>query len=411
MPKSARDIIQKVFKDIEDEEPIYFCVNCIGDDYLKTIAKNLNFFKTCHSCGEETKKAHTPQSIAGKIRSGMERIFQIDKGIYPGYEMSLPKIIGLAIETKSDVICQTVAECLIDPNATENDFYFDGQDYCRADNLFDSEDDARWYYEGDWHHIAKSLSHERRYFNKDAETFFKSLLTEAMDTEHDLFSDESGAIKILNPGSPLYRARIANDPLLRDSILENPGKQLGAPPRRFAANNRMSASGIPFLYTSDTYATCIAEVRLSIGDQVIVGRFETMRELKIFDFSKVDKVEHRRLSRFSPTYYERYHYREMLQFIQELIARPLRTGDTDYVITQAFSEYIRYSSYKFDGVAFRSVQRNEGLNYVLFDEIQIDNYEQEPTPIFPVRISPSSLQRFNIKKVTYETEPAEHINK
>ncbi|KTS78212.1 hypothetical protein NS274_07750 [Pseudomonas oryzihabitans] len=335
----------------------------------------------------------------------MQQLFQVDHGLYPGYEMSLTKIIGIAIETESDVICQTVADCLIDPNATEDDFYFEGQDYCRADFPFDSEEHARWFYEGDWHRIAKSLSHERRYFNKNAESFFESLLTEAMDIDHDLSSDEFGAIKILKTGSSLYRARIANDPSLKKSIEETPEKELGAPPRHLAANNRMSASGIPFLYTSDTDATCIAEVRPSIGDQVIVGRFETTKELRLFDFSKIDQIEHRRLSPFSPVYNKRYHYRAMLHYIQELIARPFRTGDTDYVMTQAFSEHIRYSTYKFDGVAFRSVQRSEGLNYVLFDEIDNDNYEENPKAIFPVKISQTSLRKFAIDKITYKTNP------
>jgi hypothetical protein len=167
----------------------------------------------------------------------------------------------------------------------------------------------------------------------------------------------------------------------------------------------MSAAGIPLMYLSVDSLNFIAEVRPSIGDQVVLAQFVSTEELKFFDFTMLDALKHDPISLFSPSYEKRTDRRLLLEYLHDLIARPVRVSDTDYVMTQALAEYIRYCQYEFDGIAFRSVQRSDGgINYVLFDNSSFESLKSPDwRPKFSLETSAKAVSIHQVEGVSYRT--------
>ncbi|WP_369944454.1 RES family NAD+ phosphorylase [Xanthomonas medicagonis] len=93
----------------------------------------------------------------------------------------------------------------------------------------------------------------------------------------------------------------------------------------------------------------------------------------------------------------------LLEYLHEEIARPVRLNETDYVVTQALADFIRYEKrLAFDGIAFRSVQREGGTNYVLFDRGVSDAIiAPDWRPTFYLVTSPAHVSQHVIKSVRY----------
>ncbi|WP_313326075.1 RES family NAD+ phosphorylase [Pseudomonas qingdaonensis] len=391
--------------ELEDGEPAFACLDCFRDPWLKEIARKLVRPRQCAFCGAETEFAQTPGKIAEVIRDPLMKHYKVDWGQYPGYEMSLAKIIGLGIGSVSTELCHSVADLLVKNDVGEEDFYFHGQDYCVNPSPFESKEDQRFWAESGWHAISTELIHGQRFFNNKAKNFFESLIFEAIWGAKEKL-DAPQAVKEIPAGSPFYRARISKNNAELSEIMDDPGLNLGAPPRQKAANNRMSAAGVPLMYVSGDVNTCIAEVRPSIGDQVVVGKFTSTKVMRIFDFTVLENLEHESISIFHPLYDNRAERRQLVKVLHGLIARPVRSTDTDYVMTQALAECIRYSRHDFDGVAFRSVQRSGGgVNYVLFDKSSSDSM-LSPTwvPEFNLEITVDSVLAHQVEGVEYRTQ-------
>ncbi|MFI3138245.1 MAG: RES family NAD+ phosphorylase [Methylococcaceae bacterium] len=325
--------------EIEDAEQMFVCQKCLDDSMLKRLSAPLQAERVCAACGNPVLNALTPERIARFIRKHLPNHFSVDDGLYPGYELTLAAVVSRAIGCRTSSVCDAVVEHLINPNASEDDFYCPGQEYCVARSPFDCEEHERWYVVGGWDNIAHELTHGRRFFNDKARKFFGSLIFEALNAKNAENPGTLAVIKVLPTGSCFYRARIANGAAETKAFTESPADALGAPPKESAANNRMSPAGIPLLYVSDEAETCIAEVRPSIGDSVLVGRFLSTAPLKLFDFTALSsRLEHSPLSLFDPIYQQRVEHRRLLGYLHDEIARPVRANDTDYVVTQALAE-------------------------------------------------------------------------
>lgn len=399
------NIWQEILIQEDAEEPMFVCVACIGDTWLKQLSSRRSQAHLCARCGKSVVEALTSSKIADTIKKHLSDHFAIDYGLHPGYEMGLSRIVGLAIQCDSKAVCDAVAGRLIDPDADEEDFYFDGQEYCWASSPFESEEHERWWVEGDWARIATELVHGRRFFNTNASTFFESLIFEAMRAQSLENADVASVVKIAPQGTRFYRARIASTHSQLLAFQDDPAKQLGAPPKERAANNRMSPSGVPLLYVADDAQTGIAEVRPSIGDKVVVAEFVSTRPLEFFDFTALTALKHQALSWFEPGYQKRTDRRLLLEYLHDLIARPVRANDTDYVVTQALAEFIRYyDKQRFDGISFRSVQREGGVNYVIFDRSPLESLQiPDWVPQFDLVPSKDGVSVFEIAGVEFRT--------
>jgi len=85
-----------------------------------------------------------------------------------------------------------------------------------------------------------------------------------------------------------------------------------------------------------------------------------------------------------------------------LIGLPVRTGEADYIMTQAMAEFLRFDvDGGFDGIIFGSVQSEGGTNYVIFSERNDAKNLSDPDwhPSFPVGLHPPTKKngpRFHI---------------
>jgi hypothetical protein len=394
----------QLFLDTESTETIWVCQDCLGDSMLKRIGCVLLEDRVCSACTKVTKSALTPGRIASFIKTDLPKYFEPDIGLYPGYELKLDDVVGLAIGCDSKVVRRAIAACLEEVNAYEDDFFFQGQEYCRTASPFDSEDHERWYAVGSWHHIAYELAHGQRFFNDDARSFFEWLIGEALDAEDPERPGTPALVTIQSAGTSFYRSRIASNEREAKSFAENPEVALGAAPKERAANNRMSPAGIPLLYVSRETDTCIAEVRPSIGDTVVVGRFQSTAPLNFFDLTALNRwLKHKPLSLFDPCYQKRSEHRMLLKYLHEEISRPVRASDTDYLMTQALAEFIRYEKkWAFDGIAFQSVQCKNGVNYALFDRGAPESFHSPDwRPTFHLEIASDAVSLHVVESVNY----------
>ncbi|MFJ2984875.1 MULTISPECIES: RES family NAD+ phosphorylase [unclassified Pseudomonas] len=402
--RRGKESFQRFLLEAEDREKFYVCLNCIKDDWLRSRADHLIKSRECFVCGALVDRAQRPEKVAEIIKKALHNFFTIDCSAFPNHTMTLSEIVGRAIRCKSKVACDKISELLVSADATEEDFYFFGQEYLLAPNKFDSEEHQRWWVEGDWQEVSSQLTHGQRFFNENAKKFFESLIFEAM-WGAEKRREAPAAVRELPEGSKFFRARVSSNQEDSSKFKADPLKELGAPPPGRAANNRMSAAGVSLFYAAGDFETCIAEVRPSIGDEVVVGEFTSTKNLKFFDFSVLESLDHEPISWFSPSYDVRSSRRMLLRYLHDLIARPVRIHDTDYVMTQALAEYIRYCHYEFDGVAFKSVQRSGGgINFVLFDQGSAgDLLNPGRRPEFSMAITEQAVAVYKISGVQYTT--------
>ncbi|WP_052962753.1 RES family NAD+ phosphorylase [Pseudomonas fluorescens] len=398
----TQKMIQKYMMQAEDEQTMFVCVECVKDPILRRISSGLYKERCCISCGKQTRQALTPQDIADRVRKYLPNHFEVDGGLYPGYEMDLASVVSSSIGCSSILTCEVIAGLLVEPESEEESFYWRDQVYQRIQSPFFEEKDERDYIVGDWLLLAHELTHGRRFFNDKVRGSFGALIGEALRAEDPDVPGLHPVINVLPKGTDFYRARVVNN----RSDIKDVAVDLGAPPKERAANNRMSAAGIPLLYVSGDPKTCISELRPSIGDSVAVGRFSSSSDLKLFDFTALErKLKFKPISFFDDYYEERSNRIKLLTYLHAEIARPLRANALDYVVTQALAEFIRHETGEdFDGIIFRSVQNKGGINYVLFDKGDTVNtilpgWRQN----FNLEASGASFEMYKVDFIDYES--------
>ena len=131
-----------------------------------------------------------------------------------------------------------------------------------------------------------------------------------------------------------------------------------------ATEGRANPKGIPVLYLSTHRKTAMSEVRPWLGSLVSCAHFETMRPLKIVDFS----VNHG--SGFVLYFSEpdaSTREEAVWTQIDQAFSEPTTPADdvADYVPTQVIAELFKKED--FDGIAYKSAFGGKGFNIVLFD--------------------------------------------
>lgn len=145
---------------------------------------------------------------------------------------------------------------------------------------------------------------------------------------------------------------------------------MGCPPTQLMAEGRANPIGIPFLYLAKEIETTFYEVRATFLDYISVGRFYVKddRTLKITDFTK-------RLSPFNnATDIVSFAKGKLLRDLISIdLSKPLLRFDShlEYIPTQFICEFIRYFCDS-DGIQFVSSLKKDGVNFVLFDENNVE---------------------------------------
>lgn len=199
-----------------------------------------------------------------------------------------------------------------------------------------------------WEQFAESIKHENRFhsgmFNADAFASFLSIIA-----------------KHYPAGTELFRARITHN---KNGFNEN---EMAALPRGHRSAGRINPEGIGVLYLSSDDKTVLNEVRANAFDYVSIGKFQSVKDIKVVNLSGISKT--------SPFFYrgelEKYAAnRKVFQEIATEIAKPLRRSDSpiEYLPTQYIAEFIKSQGY--DGVEYASTLRDGGYNVAIFDETQ-----------------------------------------
>ena len=402
--------------EIEDAK-VFVCSHCIKEPFLNAHKiETLIQPRVCIGCGLEVKHGFDVSYLATRCREKLPDYFEFDHGLYPGYELTLRDLLERALHCEVSAVLDKLLGLLevdddvnsVDGEEAPRDFFARGEEYQIVPSPFNDEEHERWYALGHWHRVAKTVAHGRRFFNRHVDRLFDGLVAEALSA-YDFSDRESRpAIRKLPADFEFFRARIAHTFDEQKVFCKDPLTYLGPPPKEKAASGRMSAAGIPSLYLSGDPKTCVAEVRPSIGDDVVVGRFRSTRELTLFDLTAFSRgVDYPALSFFDPSHSDRETYRSLLTHLHVELGRPMKAHDTDYLMTQGLAEFIRfYGGGLFDGIAFQSVQNVEGVNFTLFDSSTEDDREHiDWTPKFDVQIDVSDVKVVEVRALSYTINP------
>ena len=141
----------------------------------------------------------------------------------------------------------------------------------------------------------------------------------------------------------------------------------------------MNQKGIPVFYGALDETTCVTEVRPPVGSQVVIGKFNLLRPVRLLDLGVLSKV-YVDVSYFDPSYSVLHGRASFIRSLVNEISRPIMPQDADreYLPTQFVASYLaRKVAPNFDGIIFPSSQTEEdGQNVVLFNHARgVEKYE------------------------------------
>lgn len=420
---------------MEIEEELSICIKCVDDECLKNIIFEKDEMHNCSQCNEINLAiqfvdlAKLLETVITKnfTKGTYQKYFNKDRGFSEEFQRGVPlqevidEILGLEV-THGNELVQLLVESessSIDPNDyddLEGGLFTDDENYVelQIDNL---------NLIGQWYQLIEELKTQKRFFSDTARKLFKFLFEDLdklwsyipVENKNDKgwFSREKrNVIETLPICTKIYRARRANSLSECERFLLNPNQELAPPPTEYAQQGRMNAKGISNFYGAFDIDTCISEMRPSIGSFIVVGEFETTRELKILNFEYLEN-SYGHISYFLSDYQDQSSRRKFLKKLHKLISAPIIIGHEDeYLITQVLAEYLAYMHpQNFDGISFKSTQSEKGSNIVLFPKVTPNiekysfdfNYESFFKDAVSIKDkipeSKEELYKFNIKFV------------
>jgi hypothetical protein len=313
------------------------------------------------------------------------------------------EILGSDLQADGDLI-DAIAENL--PHCDHADimdgaepFYDDSTNYeslavARARD--DAEETQRWYerrFEYQWNDFCRVVQYERRFFKT------KELLDALFGTPEEYDQGTIRPVYALEIGQKIYRARLLDDSFTEAQLNRNPAKELSAPPREKARAGRMSVEYIPAFYGAFSEETAVSEIRPGIGDDVAVGEFDLLKQLRVFDFTA--------FSARGETWRESYaHTRyDFITQMQDEISKPILPFERqrEYIATQIVAEYLR-EFFNCDAVIYASSlhkgDKADNRNIVILN--------RGADFIGPVATSVLTLARRNVRhieNVSYKISP------
>lgn len=230
------------------------------------------------------------------------------------------------------------------------------ENYVIKDDLYGVYGTETYY---TWEQFKFLVKHYNRFF--DVDNFHADLdcRKRMLNALRPLFLEYE---KVIPGNSVFYRARKHSCKLNFDTLIID--KELSPAPPSNAQANRMSPSGISYLYVSSTARTACKECRYKDCD-VIMAKYRSTDDLQIIDFSQ--DVCFPSSSIFSEEYdHDTNWLTHFLRLFSKEISKPVNPDSDrsyEYVATQFVAEYIRSLGY--DGIAFKS-SVDQGVNYCFF---------------------------------------------
>lgn len=377
----------------------YVCLNCIGNEDYKTFIneegseqKECAYCKkqlTCVDLGlladkidEEYRDSYTPSASGEPPSDIISQMLELDN-----LEELANDLVDLLSERESRNVHQG-ADPLYDDN------------YLYGANMENDYGNALDHKER-WDYFCGDIKHKTRFFNNELIQSLNSLFSELDKFEYV----NKKPIRIIEPNNEetiFYRARYATD--CHEKIYSNPSIELGSPPPFAASSGRMNPVGVSVFYGAFERKTCIAEIRIPVGETAISGQFKLEKPITVLDLTLLDEIEELQNPQFADD-----NQLGLLYFLRHFsleISKPVQSHNTnlEYLPTQALSEYFAHHYRpKIDAIIYPSTQTNgKGKNIVILNHAANLNYENNEDNYFSY--VPDSLIIHTIKAIDYDVE-------
>ncbi|MER6687897.1 RES domain-containing protein [Streptomyces minutiscleroticus] len=211
-----------------------------------------------------------------------------------------------------------------------------------------------------------------------------------------------GLIVPLPEGSRLWRSRIADAPV------NCTASEMGPPPVRRAAPNRMSPAGVSMFYAAEDARTAQREVtahRSDLGAQHLTTCAFSVAHYDcwILDLTDLPEVP----SIFDHQQRNLYAFADFMQHFAAELTKPIPLDGTqhrEYRPTQVFTQYLyRHAPLGVNGIKFRSAQDSDGINYVLFAGPEDCTDAQSQKPEHLLLIEPATMMHMRIEPSDQES--------
>lgn len=375
------------------------CCDCADDEYLSKYIKENGSKIRCTECDEEDCPAVTVAELARFIEPKLREYFEPGPDPYgtgqEGDELNLwvGEVLGQELKCEAELVRAVIRTDNYRPSQGEGPYWDDAFNYVKKDVHLGALQET-------WLHALEELKHGRRFYSPAAKSLFDWLF-DGVDALTTIGGHEP-VVYELPVGTELFRARVAHRDEDIKAYMAAPFEKVGPPPKEFARSGRMNAEGVAVLYGALDSDTCIAEMRPAISMELAVIKLNTTEALRIFDFARLEKAGGDAvLSYFQPDFDKARQKSHFLQILHYLISQPIVPGrESDYLITQTMAEYLAHVvAQPFDGIKFKSAQKDGGMNLVLFAdaELLVGTKEME----FRVQYVADSLKFHKVTAVAY----------
>lgn len=363
----------------------YVCASHFNDKYLQQYVRINSISGKCDYCGQKTQVIDLRdfiEYVAGKITDhygnpGDEALY-LSSSFYDNEEEEIPgfKRVGSYISPSYAENFESTVELLYDLELTTDNEQLDKD----IEECFILDEWVQHHpymmTEGQelsfmWEMFGRMVKHEQRFtfFKKPEFTGVKlSNDNSLMDilTELGVKISEHNLCKIIEIDTELYRCRFIDAGKTVDTF-----DKITSAPDSKAKQSRMSPAGVSMFYGAFDRHTSIIESspkgKVCKGDNYVVGRFKTKKELKILDLTNLPYP-----SFWMPKDWQGIGF---LHSFRGEITKPIVRDDRihiEYVPSQVFTEYLRYiyrdaKGEKIDGVIYgSSLNGATSSNIVLF---------------------------------------------
>lgn len=369
------------------------CFNPKRTSFLSFIDQNgFDMYGPCPYCGKAGGKKINVSVLGPFVDSGLKRAYEKvlpdakSVRVYSLFEILTERVF--LFERENPNVMQLVADLLES---------YDVHDRIYVMKLSYDFDETLQY------RIWKNFEHDCKYFNR----FFD--LTPETHKRGDMLNQlyESclkNLEEVIPAGSEFCRARVIDSRMKRGLEYDLDEASIGPATLSNSMAGRMNPEGISYFYVAEDEETALKEGRLRANERVLIGRFKTLKDLTVIDWTKSNIYE-KAVDIFSPKYSPSMAvYQDFLRQFAIEVGKPNENGKPiEYVATQLVAEYVR--GYNFDGIKYDSTV-GKGFDLVFFygprhAETNPDyNYLPEYTDI----ASLVDVSEFKIK-IEYVLEP------
>jgi len=237
----------------------YVCGDCIDDYAVKQFIRQQGEELSCDYCQQRAEDNPIAAAIAGVgdfMREGIEKEWSHPEDEAVAWDSEDGRYV-VSTADSYDLVDRYLA---LESEQLRNDLadQLGDNDWCQK-NPYRLTREESWIF--DWERFSQQLKHETRYvfFRVENE---RDEYSEGVQNPHEIMDEianiisEIDLIRTIPTGTIITRARPHHENEHYSTV-----EDLGPPPTELAIHpNRMSPSGIPMFYGSDTETTALSEV-------------------------------------------------------------------------------------------------------------------------------------------------------